>query len=239
MNKDIRAVVILPDTYDGQKQFPVVYLLHGYGDRYNGWVNKVPAIKDEADRNNLIIVCPDGNISSWYFDSPVDKKWRYETYVSGELVKWIDKNYKTLADRKARAITGLSMGGHGALYLAFRHQDIFGAAGSMSGGVDIRPFPNNWELAKRLGPKSAFPGRWSENSVTEMLHLLSPGKLALIIDCGKSDFFYEVNLALHQKMDYLNIEHDFIVRPGVHNWEYWSNAVSYQLLFFKRFFVRK
>ncbi|WP_129716581.1 alpha/beta hydrolase family protein [Pedobacter sp. SYP-B3415] len=236
MKKDIKAVVVLPEGYDGSKTYPVVYLLHGYGDRYDGWVKKFPAIQNEADRHKLIIVCPDGNIGSWYFDSPVDKKWRYETYVSTELVQWIDKNYKTIADRRARAITGLSMGGHGALYLAIKHQEVFGAAGSMSGGVDIRPFPNNWDLARRLGPKAEFPERWAANSVIEQLHLLTPGKLALIIDCGKGDFFYDVNVALHEKLDYLNINHDFIIRPGVHNWEYWSNAVGYQLLYFSRFF---
>ena len=100
----------------------------------------------------MIIVCPDGGFGSWYWDSPVDAGSQYETYVSNELVTWIDSKYKTIKTRKGRAITGLSMGGQGALYLAFRHQDIFGAAGSMSGGVDIRPFPetgiwqNDWVI---------------------------------------------------------------------------------------------
>ena len=88
---------------------------------------------------------------SWYWDSPKNPAYRYETFVSSELVKYIDRNYKTIADRKGRAITGLSMGGHGAMWLGIRHKDVFGAAGSTSGCVDIRPFPKNWSMNKQLG----------------------------------------------------------------------------------------
>lgn len=137
----------------------------------------------------MIIVCPDGAYGSWYLDSPIDPDFQYETYIAIELVNWIDKNYPTIPSRTGRAITGLSMGGHGALYLAFRHQDIFGAAGSMSGGVDIRPFPNNWDLEKRLGKQSEYPERWEQHTVIELLHLLTPNSLKLIIDCGTEDFF--------------------------------------------------
>ena len=112
-----------------------------------------PELKDIADRDGLIFVCPDGK-NSWYWDSPKDPSYRYETFVSSELVKYIDSEYSTVKDRSGRAITGLSMGGHGAMWLSFRHKDVFGAAGSTSGGVDIRPFPNNWEMNKLLGNES-------------------------------------------------------------------------------------
>ena len=130
MKKNIKAVIILPDSYASEKEMPVVYLLHGYSGNYSDWINKVPQLRDYADQYNMIIVCPDGNYGSWYMDSPADKDWKYETYVSDELIKWMDKNYKTIKDRTGRGITGLSMGGHGAFYLAFRHQDVFGAAGA-------------------------------------------------------------------------------------------------------------
>ena len=161
----------------------------------------------------------------------------YETYIADELVKWVDNNYKTIKSRTGRAITGLSMGGHGGLYLAFKHQDIFGAAGSMSGGVDLRPFPNNWDISKRLGTYSAYPERWEQNSVVNMLHLLTPKSLSLIIDCGTEDFFFKVNENLHQKLLERNIPHDYITRPGAHNWTYWANAVQYQLLYMNKFFA--
>ncbi|WP_222537715.1 alpha/beta hydrolase [Pedobacter polysacchareus] len=236
MKKNIKAVVILPEGYDQQKSYPSVYLLHGYDDTYNAWVNYVPDIKKYADEFQMILVCPDGNYASWYFDSPIDPKWKYETYVSLELPGQIDAKYKTIKDRKARAITGLSMGGHGALYLAFKHQDVFGAAGSMSGGVDMTPFPLKWEIAKRLGSYAEYPERWKQNSIVNMTHLLVPNQLALIIDCGKDDFFLGVNNKLHEDLTYHNIPHDYIVRPGAHNFDYWKNAVVYQLLYFRNFF---
>lgn len=236
MKKNIKAVVITPANYARGKSFPVVYLLHGYSDTYDVWVKLVPGIKTLADNYGFMIVCPDGQYSSWYFDSPVDSTWKYETYISKELTAWVDTHYKTIRTSSGRAITGLSMGGHGALYLAFRHQDVFGAAGSMSGGVDIRPFPNNWDLSKRLGTYASHPDTWDQNTVINLTHLLTPTSLKLIIDCGTEDFFYPVNQKLHQKRSDNNIPHDYITRPGGHSWSYWANSIAYQLLFMHNFF---
>jgi S-formylglutathione hydrolase FrmB len=211
--------------------------LHGYSGNYADWITKVPEITRYADEYNILIVCPDGNYSSWYFDSPVDTTWKYETYVATELVNWIDAHLNTINNKNGRAITGLSMGGHGALYLAFKHQDIFGVCGSMSGGVDLRPFPLNWEISKRLGTYADFPTRWDANSVIDLTYLLTPNSLHIIIDCGKDDFFYKVNVNLHEKLLVGNIPHDFISRPGEHNWSYWANAVKYQLLFMSDYFI--
>lgn len=237
MNKAIKAVVITPETYKNDAgPFSVVYLLHGYGGNYESWIKAVPELKLLSDQNNLILVCPDGNIGSWYFDSPIDNSWKYETYVSKELVNWIDTNYNTVKDRSGRGITGFSMGGHGALYLAFKHQDVFGTAGSMSGGVDFRPFPRNWDISKRLGTIQEFPKNWEQLTVINMIDLIKPGSLSLIIDCGTEDFFYAVNNSFHQKLLENKIPHDYIIRDGAHNWPYWRNAVVYQLLFMKRYF---
>lgn len=235
MGKNIKAVVVKPEGYATNKDMPVLYLLHGYGGNYASWINSVKGIEKASDLYNMIVVCPDGN-NSWYWDSPVDDKYKYETYVSGELVAWVDSAYKTIKDRKGRGITGLSMGGHGALYLALKHQDIFGAAGSMSGGVDTRPFPNNWEMASRLGKYADQPERWEKNTVINLLHLLTPNRLALMIDCGTEDFFYKVNENLHEQLLYRNIPHEYITRPGAHNWEYWTNAIKFQMLFMDNFF---
>jgi len=235
MKKTIKAVVIRPDDYATAGAFPVVYLLHGYSGNYADWITKAKGFEKAVDLYQIIIVCPDGN-NSWYWDSPVDPNFKYETYVSNELVNWIDGKYKTIKNRNARGITGLSMGGHGALYLALKHQDVFGTAGSMSGGVDIRPFPNNWDMALRLGTYSEHPDNWEKYTVINMLHLLKPNSLALIIDCGTEDFFFKVNENLHEQLLYRNIPHDFITRPGAHNWNYWTNSIQYQLLFMNNYF---
>ncbi len=198
----------------------------------------MPEIKDYADLYNTIIVCPDGGHSSWYFDSPIDEKVRYETYISVELIGWVDSTFSTVASRDGRAITGLSMGGHGALYLAFRNQDVFGAAGSMSGGVDLRPFPLNWDIADQLGDYAEHPENWENNSVLNLVFKLTPDRLKIIFDCGTEDFFYEVNYHLHERLVERNIPHSFTIRPGAHNWDYWSNAIAYHCLFFHFFFTQ-
>jgi S-formylglutathione hydrolase FrmB len=238
MKKTIKAIVVTPDNYASLKELPVVYLLHGHSGNYSDWVVKGKGVDKMADEYQMILVCPDGGFGSWYWDSPVDDKFKYETYVSDELVKWVDSKYKTIKNKKGRGITGLSMGGHGALYLAFRHQDVFGAAGSMSGGVDIRPFPENWDMAKRLGSYAEHPENWEKYTVINMTHLLTAKSLALIIDCGTDDFFYKVNENLHQLLLLRNIPHDYITRPGAHNWTYWNNSIKYQLLFMSNYFKR-
>lgn len=236
MKKNVPVVIILPDNHASAGTLPVVYLLHGYSGNHLDWISKAPGFEKAADQYDLMIVCPDGGFNSWYWDSPVDQESKYETFVSDELIKAIDEKYPTIKSRKGRAVTGLSMGGHGALYLAFRHQDIFGAAGSMSGGVDIRPFPNNWDMSKKLGLYAEQAENWEKHTVINLLNLLTPGSLEIIIDCGTEDFFYEVNKNLHQQLLYRNIPHDYIVRPGAHNWTYWTNSVKYELLFFRNYF---
>lgn len=233
MNKKIKTVVIRPDNAK-DKVIPTLYLLHGYGGNYSNWVEKVPYLKTLVDRYNYMIVCPDGGIGSWYWDSSPD--FQYETFVSKELVNYIESNFKVCKHKSGRAITGLSMGGHGALYLAIRHQDVYGAVGSTAGGVDIRPFPNNWEMSKRLGEFGENKDKWNAHTVIEMLHLVKPNNLKIFIDCGYDDFFFTVNQELHNKMTYLNIPHTYLNMPGKHNWDYWAQSIGFQMAFFDQFF---
>ena len=264
MHKPVKNVVILPADYgqDTARRWPVVYLLHGFRGRYDTWIGKTqPGLPEAASRTGEVIVCPDGGYSSWYWDSPTDPSMRYETYVAEELVAAIDSLYRTRNGRGGRAITGYSMGGHGALYLALRHPETFGACGSMSGGVELCPFPKNWDIEKRLGPYRDNPQRWEEYSVMGQLWRavpfndrsrevaglpaqdpsseLQPGQLAIFIDCGTEDYFYAVNLRLHEELLYRNVPHEFIVRPGRHTHDYWRHAVEYHLLFFRDFFARE
>lgn len=237
MNKKITNIVIVPDSYnENEDEFPVLYLLHGATDYYTSWLEKVPLLVEYVDQYDFIIVCPDGGYTSWYFDSPIDPNMQYESYISEEVVNAIDDKYRTIEHPKGRAISGLSMGGHGAFYLAFRHQDIWGAAGSTSGGLDIRPFPDNWDLAKRLGAYIENKKVWEENTVTNMIHLLKDSNLKLIFDCGVDDFFYDANKSMHLKLLEAKIPHDYTERPGAHNNKYWANSITYQLLFFDDYF---
>ena len=237
MHKDFKCVVIKPNAYKKRKNiFPVVYLLHGYGGWYSNWLIRVPDLKDYADQYNLMIVCPDGGQSSWYFDSPVDSTMKYETYIGKEVPEFIDANYRTIKDRTARAITGLSMGGHGALFLAFRHSKTFGACGSMSGGVDLNYSRNKFDIMKRIGDTISHADNWKSYSVINMVEHYPKDSVAIIIDCGVNDIFYSSNHLLHEKMLQLKIPHDYIERPGKHEWPYWRNSIRYHLLFFRDYF---
>jgi S-formylglutathione hydrolase FrmB len=237
MNISIRNIVILPENYEQQQDFPVLYLLHGYGGSHRAWMQTKPDLPELANRYGMIIVCPDGK-NSWYWDSPVVLEMQYETYVAKELVEYMDSNYKTVRDKKGRAITGNSMGGHGGLWLGFRHSDMFGACGAIHGGVDIRPFPENWEMKKALGAYDENSDRWDEHTVINQLHLIQSAPPAIIFDCGTEDFFFEVNEKLHEKLLENRIPHDYIVRPGGHDAVYGKNAIEFQLLFFHLFFQR-
>ncbi|MBL0144735.1 MAG: esterase family protein [Chitinophagaceae bacterium] len=239
MHKEIKCVVIKPGGYKKKKYFPVVYLLHGYSGDFSNWITKVPQLKKYADDFNMLIVCPDGAFSSWYFDSPIDSTYKYETHVATEVISYIDKKYKTIPDKSKRAITGLSMGGHGAMFLAFRHQDIFGAAGSMSGGVDLKESKNRFDITKRIGDTLTHAKEWHDLTVVNLIENYPNTNLKLIVDCGVNDIFINGNRRLHNKLVALHIAHDYIEREGEHNWNYWSNAVQYQLFFFSKYFNGK
>lgn len=237
MKKDIKTVVVLPEGYEKGKDYPVVYLLHGHGGSHETWMKVKPNLPDIATQYQMMMVCPDGAVS-WYWDSPIDSTLRYETFVARELISDIDKRYKTKSDKSGRAITGLSMGGQGGLWLGIRNQDKFGACGSTSGGLDIRPFPDNWNMKKSLGEYSEHPENWENHTIASQLYLVKPD-LRIIFDCGTSDFFYAVNERLHDEMVYRNIRHEYITRPGGHYDAYWANSIEPQLLFFSNFFKGK
>ena len=235
MKKRVEVVVIVPEKADALTAS--VYLLHGHGGNARTWLGMRPDLKEMADQHNLLFICPDGK-NSWFWDSPVVASSRYETFVAKELVAYVQTRYKVNDRSDKRAISGLSMGGHGALWLAMRHPQVFGLAGSMSGGLDIRPFPNNWNMKDYLGAKNQHPERWKNYSVRGQLEKLQKGQLHIIIDCGVDDFFFKVNEEVHHALLNRGIEHDYIVRPGGHNAAYWKNALDYHLLFFLKHFER-
>ncbi len=238
MQKVIRCLVITPNNYTvSEKPYPVLYLLHGWSGNYAGWLTDAPQLRQHADTYQMILVFPDGGYDSWYLDSPVDSTVRYETHISKEVVDRIDHDYRTIRSPAGRAISGLSMGGHGALSLAIKHPDIFGAAGSMAGGLDLRPFKkNDWDLKSVLGnPKDSW-NNWEQNSVIGLLPRLNGQKTPLIIDCGIGDFFLEANRNVHCCLLKMKYPHDYTERPGEHNHEYWGHAVDFQILFFDQFF---
>ena len=239
MGRDIKNVVILPAGYNSpdlqEEQYAVLYLLHGYSGTYCDWIKKKPELQDLATEHSVIIVCPDGQ-DSWYLDSPIDPQMQYETYMTKELIEFIDNHYRTIADPKFRAITGLSMGGHGAMSLALKHPEVYWQCGSMSGGLDITPFPKSWKIKLRLGEYESNKELWKEHSVQGIVEKLESTDQRIIIDCGIDDFFYKVNTTMHNTLLVKKISLDFISRPGLHTWDFWCNSIDYQLLIFSKGF---
>jgi S-formylglutathione hydrolase FrmB len=204
-------------------------------DNHTKWVNTVPNVKNLANQHQLIIVCPDGAYSGWYLDSPYDAQSQYESFIAKELLLFVDSQYRTLAGKKGRIISGLSMGGHGALYLAMRNPQNYAAAGSMSGAVDIYRLAANESLAnetaKTLGKFEKNQDLWKKHSVLHNLDLLKKAQTAYIIDCGLDDFLLQENKDLHTAMVQEKIPHEYIERPGGHEWKYWEKAIETQLNF--------
>jgi S-formylglutathione hydrolase FrmB len=241
MRKNIKCLVVTPDNYSPSAQpYPVLYLLHGWSGNFAGWLTDAPQLRQHADEYNMLIVCPDGGYDSWYLDSPVDSTVRYDTYISKEVVGFVDYYFNTRRDSSGRAIAGLSMGGHGAITLAIKHPDVFGAAGSMAGGLDLRPFKKNeWDLKGVLGSPSEHWENWEGASAVNLAPRLKGRNLPLIIDCGLDDFFLEANREMHHRLLELHIPHEYTERPGEHNSAYWGSAVDYQVLFFHKYFEGK
>ena len=235
MKTTLVGLVVVPDS--GVAPFPVVYLLHGYGANPYTWLQRID-LASFADRYGCLIVSPDGSENSWYLDSPVDTSSRYETYIATEVVDWVDNHYPTVRKRTGRAIGGISMGGHGSLYIGIRHIDRFGAAGSISGVLDLLETTQEAELARKLGEYGIYPSRWRENSVIRHLEALWGATMALSIMCGTDYPFTLGNRRTHQQLLSYGVHHDYIGFPGGHSWEVWGRACEYQFLFFRDFFNR-
>lgn len=235
MNREIPVRVIVPKGYSKSTEYPVVYLLHGYGGNEESFLALKPNLQEDSNQYKMILVMPNGE-NSWYWDSPIDPNKQFATFITKELVNYIDSHYSTIDAPQGRAITGLSMGGQGALYHGIKSSDIFGACGSMSGGVDIRLFPNNWDIKDMLGSYSSDSLKWDRYAIQELVEDIDPRNANMLIDCGYDDFFMGVNDLLHNKLMQFNVPHDYIVRPGGHSASYWQNALDYQLLYFHKYF---
>jgi len=249
MNKTYKAAVVLPNSYAKSKStFPVMYLLHGAYGHFGDWLKNTPnkeLVKNLADQYNFIIVMPEGETFSFYLDSPVNTGSQFETFITQEVIQKVDKTYRTIANKSGRVITGLSMGGHGALYLSAKHPDLFCAAGSMSGAVDMSVMLNRDSAAQVLkliepvfGDKSNDIKMYEQHAVLNMIDKIKANKLPLIIDCGVDDFLIEPNRELHRRLVYNKVEHDYTERPGAHTWEYWENSLPYHALFFNKILLK-
>src|SRR3954470_18076634 len=137
--KALRVNVFIPDGYDGKRDFPVLYLLHGHGDSYDDWAGK-GQVEQIAKDLGALIVMPEG-ARGWYTDwwnggrrgAPA-----WERYHLDELIPLVERRLKIRPGRRWHAVVGLSMGGEGAMYYATQRPGYFGTAASFSGAISIQ-----------------------------------------------------------------------------------------------------
>lgn len=252
MNKSLKAAITFPSSYQkGENHYPVIYLLHGGSGAYSDWHQKVTEkglVNRMAEEYDLIIVTPGVGPASYYYDSPLLDSVRYETYLIQELIPFIDQQYRTLSRKESRAITGLSMGGHGAITLAAKYPTHFAAAGSMSGVMNIDT--NLWKVGQdfrnlrkkgqieMLGELNYQAPEFNPFTAVGLVDQLKNQKISLIIDCGVDDFLIETNRQMHALLMQKGIPHEYIERPGAHTWAYWTEALPVQFFFLSKYLKR-
>jgi S-formylglutathione hydrolase FrmB len=130
------------------------------------------------------------------------------------------------------------MGGHGGIFIGFRHAETFSACGSTSGALNVTVITQGYGVEKRLGDTAVNKKYWHDWSALNVIEQYPKDSLAIIMDCGTEDRVLFMNRQVHEKMLKLKIPHDYIERPGEHNWKYWNTSVDYQLIYFKKYFDR-
>ncbi len=230
VHKEMKFKVVLPLSYASADSLPVLYLLHGYGGDEGSYLYSLSSLRKVVNCLNVVVVCVDGDVS-WYANSSIDKDEQYEDYMIKELLPFINKNFKVGKSNARHGIAGLSMGGFGSLYLAFKHSALFSYVGGSSACVDIKPYPENWGLKNIFGIDEKV---YFKNSPYYMLDSIKKEnlKFKLVLDCGKEDFFFEDNNRFNEKLDSLRIQHDYFVAPGEHDWQYWNVSIPAQIKMF-------
>ncbi len=232
LGKQTAAYVLLPEV--GTGPYAVMYLLHGLSDDHTIWLRRTSLERYVANLP-LIVVMPNGE-RGFYCDAV--EGFQYGTALGVELVDRIDRTFPTLATRGGRCLTGLSMGGYGALRLALAHPDRFASAVSHSGAVEFgHRLLTHHETAipewKRILGEYAHGG--GPNDLWEMTQNADRETLpALRIDCGTEDFLIEDNRRFHAHLNEINLPHEYAEYPGAHDWAYWDTHVQEAIAFHAR-----
>ncbi len=241
LEKPDTVLVFKPKTYQKTEKYPLIYLLHGYSENYKQW-SKTTDLQKLADQYNFIIVTPDG-FTSYYINSPINKSSQYEDFFFKELVPKVHRSF-TVDDRNI-FISGLSMGGYGALRYFILHPDYFNTAGSTSGALEIDPLnfkkvsQHFWQSNRLMDDLTTNIGdpkhtAWNSYSISSLLKQHPDFKKAFIFDCGTEDILYPNSLQLKHQTDSLKIPTTFISQPGDHNTEYWNKSIEHHFVYFQQ-----
>lgn len=242
-----KYAVYLPPGYETSKRsYPVLYLLHGAGDDQTGWVQfgEVLRITDNAIADGtatpMVIVMPDANTGQRGYFNDAAGEWRYEDFFFEEFMPYIENEYRIKAEKKFRAVAGLSMGGGGSFMYALHHPELFSSSCPLSAAVGPLSLKDAKSYMARIGNKDVtatdaqIEAYYKRNSALELINALPADTVKQVkwyIDCGDDDFLYEGNALVHVALRKKEIPHEYRVRDGAHNWTYWREALPKVLAF--------
>lgn len=230
---DDTVAVYSPSGMKNLKDIKTVFLLHGWSDSWSKWGRETDMQK-LADDTGWRIINPDGFYDSWYFDNADPRKMQWRTSFWTEIWPELDERYGLKPDRTF--ITGLSMGGHGAMNIFLDHPERFAGAGSMSGVLDLGATKERFPVWEIVGKSSIE--EIPEYSAINRLEAFKAGNdhegKLLAITCGSEDgdSFVDCSTAFAQKCDALGLKYIFMLSPGGHNWKYWPYIIYYHLGWF-------
>ena len=209
LGRQMKYSVYLPEGYDGQTTLPVLYMLHGYGDDQNAWLEKgnLAALTSAAitggEVGKMVVVMPDA-MQTFYVNGFQDGL-AYEDFFFNELMPTIEWMFNVGKERGKRAIGGLSMGGYGTLYYAVQHRDLFCCAYAMSPACYIDGCPNLFDLYPAT-PGNELPDLTMEVGTEDTsVYEMCPWLAGYIQASGLPAF-------------------EYIERPGIHDWKFWKEC---------------
>lgn len=257
LHRDVRYCVMLPTNYqkDANTQYPILYFLHGLGEneqtllQSGGW-GLIEDLRRDHKVGEFLMVAPEGRGS--FFINSADGKDRYNDFFLAEFLPFIETRYRVIRERKARGVTGLSMGGYGALRFAFAHPELFGSVSAQSPAL-MTESPHQLDadlhdagpLAKRLGNVFGNPinvAHWNQNNPF-LLARKDQAQLrtqSIYINCGQHDEygFAESSAQMHKQLLAEKIPHQFHLYPGGHNAEYFLSHLGETIEFHWQAFAR-
>lgn len=252
MRREVPYCVLLPPSYDKQKdrRYPVLYFLHGLGGNEQMFVdsgawNLTEDLWEQGKLGEYLIVTPAGD-TSFYINSH-DGRRPYEDFLVEEFLPFVERHYRIKAARAARGVAGVSMGGYGALHLAFHHPELFNSVSAHSAAL-IEKLPTlttasmqqNY-LSRILGGVFGSPVDrvfWQRNDPLTLARSAHLAGLRIYFDCGlDDDYGFESGAsALHKILSGRGVAHEFHLYPGTHSWGYFAEHLPASLEFHAKAF---